>query len=69
MGFPLGPSSKEPICLCRRHKRQVQFLGWGDPLQEGMAMHSSVSCLENLMDRGAWWATVHSVVPSQTPLK
>ena len=24
------------------------------------------SCLENLMDRGAWWATVHRVVESDT---
>ena len=27
------------------------------------------SCLENLMDRGAWWATVHSVAKSWTQLK
>ena len=30
----------------------------GNPLQ--------YSCLENPMDRGAWWATVHGVVKSQT---
>jgi len=24
-----------------------------------MATHSSISCLEYSMDRGAWWATVH----------
>ena len=24
------------------------------------------SCLENPMDRGAWWATVHAVTESQT---
>ena len=24
------------------------------------------SCLENLMDRGAWWATAHSVAKTQT---
>ena len=24
------------------------------------------SCLENNMDRGAWWAIVHSVAKSQT---
>ena len=34
--------------------------GNGNPLQ--------YSCLENLMDRGAWWATVHGVVSSQTRL-
>ncbi|XP_055269115.1 mixed lineage kinase domain-like protein isoform X2 [Moschus berezovskii] len=27
------------------------------------------SCLENPMDRGAWWATVHRVTKSQTQLK
>ena len=27
------------------------------------------SCLDNLMDRGAWWATVHRVTKSQTQLK
>ena len=24
------------------------------------------SCLENLMDRGAWWNTVHGIAKSQT---
>ena len=32
--------------------------GDGNPLQ--------YSCLENLMDRGAWWATAHRVVKSWT---
>ena len=27
------------------------------------------SCLENVMDRGAWWATVHRIAQSQTRLK
>ena len=27
------------------------------------------SCLENPMDRGAWWATVHRVTKSQAQLK
>ena len=30
----------------------VRSLGWEDPLEKGMATHSS--CLENPMDRGAW---------------
>ena len=33
------------------------ILGWEDPLEKEMATHS-ISCLENLMDRGAWRATV-----------
>ena len=36
----------------------VQSLGPEDSLEEEMATHSSILCLENSMDRGAWWATV-----------
>ena len=35
--------------------------GNGNPLQ--------CSCLENLMDGGAWWAAVHGVAQSRTRLK
>ena len=38
----------------------VRSLGWEDPLEKGMATHSQYSCLENSMDRGAWWATVNA---------
>ena len=41
----------------------VQSLGWEDPLEEGMATHSS---LKNSMDRGAWLATVHGVAKGWT---
>ena len=34
--------------------------GDGNPLQ--------YSSLENSMDRGAWWATIHEVTKSQTQL-
>ena len=30
---------------------QVQSLGWKDPLEKRMAIHSSYSCLENSTDR------------------
>ena len=40
---------------------RVQCLGLEDPLEEEMATHSSMPCQENLMDRGAWRATVHGV--------
>ena len=37
--------------------------GSGRSPGEYMATHSlQYSCLENLMERGAWWATVHEVV-------
>ena len=44
----------------------VQPLGGADPLGEEMATPLQFSCLGNPMDRGAWWATVHGVAPSQT---
>ena len=33
-----------------------------------MAPHSKYSCLENPMDRGAWWAAVHEAAKSLTQL-
>ena len=44
----------------------VQSLGQEDPLDLEMASPLQYSCLENLMDRGAWWATVHGVTKLQT---
>ena len=35
---------------------------------EGKGYPLQYSCLENPMDRGAWWATVHGVPKSQTQL-
>ena len=46
----------------------VQSLGWGDPLQEGMATHSSILAWRIPMDRGAWWARAHGVSKSWTQL-
>ena len=44
----------------------VQSLGWKDPLEEGMATHSSTLAWRTPMDRGAWQATVHAVAKSWT---
>ena len=46
----------------------VQFLGQEDPLEEGMATHSSVLAWRIPMDKGAQQATVHVVTKSQTRL-
>ena len=40
-------------------KTWVQSLGWEDPLEKGMATHSSILVWRSLMDRGAWHAPVH----------
>ena len=39
-----------------------------DPLEKGMATHSSILAWRIPMDRGAWQATVHGVEKSRTPL-
>ena len=46
----------------------VRSLGQEDPLEEGMATHSNI-LVENLMNRGAWQATVHRVAKSWAGLK
>ena len=46
----------------------VRSLGWEDPFEEGMAIHSSILVWRIPMDGGAWRATVHGVAKSQTPL-
>ena len=37
----------------------MQYLRWKDPLEKEMAMRSSILAWKNLMERGAWWATVY----------
>ena len=43
---------------------QVQSLGQEDPLEKGMAIHSSILAWRILMDKGSWWATAHGVPKS-----
>ena len=40
--------------------------GLGRSPEEGHGNPCQYSCLENPMDTGAWWATVHGVAKSQT---
>ena len=42
-------------------KTQIQSLGQEDPLQKEMGNPLQCSRLEDSMNRGAWWATVHGV--------
>ena len=44
----------------------ISSLGWEDPLEEGMATHSSILAWRIPMDRGAWQGTVHGVTKSRT---
>ena len=47
----------------------VQPLGWADPLEEGMATHSSILAWRVPMDGGTWRATIHGVAKSWTQLR
>ena len=46
----------------------VPSLGWEDPLEEGLATHSSILARRICIDRGAWQTTVHGVAKIQTQL-
>ena len=64
-GFPGGSVGKESACNAGDlgsvpGSGRSPAGGHGSPLQS--------SCLENPMDRGAWWATVHGVTEGQTRL-
>ena len=61
MDFLGSSAGKESTC-------NAGDLGWEDPLEKGMATHSSILVWRIPMDRGVWWATVHGVTESQTPL-
>ena len=68
LGFPGGSAGKESACSAgdtgdaRSISSSERFPGekHDSPLQ--------YSCLENSMDRGAWWATVYGVMKSWTGL-
>ena len=54
--IPGGSDSKESAY----NARDPGYIpGWEDPLEKGMAPHSSILAWKNPMDRGVWWAIVH----------
>ena len=62
-------SGKESTCQCRRSKRYTDSIpGSGRFLGEGNGNSLLYSCLENLMDKGAWQATVPGGAKSRTQL-
>ena len=65
MGFPGGSEGKESACNAGD---LVLVPVVGRSPGEGNGYPLQYSCLENSMDRGAWWVTVHGVAKSQTQL-
>ena len=60
-GFPGGSHGKEPVCNAGD---PGSIPGLGRYSGEGNGNPLQYSCLENSIDRGAWWATVHGVTKS-----
>ena len=58
LGFPGGSDGKESASNAGDLGSTLRREGNGNPLQ--------YSCLENSLDRGAWWATVHGLTKSCT---
>ena len=64
-GFPGGSEVKASAC----NAGDLGLIpGSGRSPGEGNGNLLQYSCLENPMDRGAWWATVHGVAESRTRL-
>ena len=61
-------SGKEPFCNTGERETWVWSLGWEDPLEEGMAIHSSIVAFRILKDGGTWGAMDHRVTKSRTRL-
>ena len=65
MGFSYASDGKESVCSA---EDPGLIPGSGRSLEEGTGNPLQYSYLENVMDRGTWWATVHGVAKSQTQL-
>ena len=64
--FPGGSDGKKSAC----HAGDLGLIPRsGRSPGEGNGYSLQYSCLENSMDRGAWWATVHGVTKNWTWLK
>ena len=59
-GLPGGSAVKNPPAVQQPQKMWVRSLGWEDILEESMATHASI------LDRGAWQATIHRTIESDT---
>ena len=60
-----GTSGNELTCHAGDIKDAVLTPRLGRSPGGGQGKSLKYSCLENTMDRGAWWATVHRLTKSQ----
>ena len=64
--LPWWLSGKESSCNAGASGDTVSILGSGRSPGERNGNPLQYSCLENPMDRGAWWVTVPGVAKSRT---
>ena len=64
-GFPGASDGKESACNARY---PGSIPGSGRSSGEGNGYPSQYSCLENSIDREAWWTVVHGIAKSRTRL-
>ena len=65
-GFPGGTSGEEPLTGAENIRDVGSVPGSGRSPREGNRNLLQYSCLENPMDREAWWGTVYEVAESDT---
>ena len=71
MGYPLQCFGASLVVhtvknLPAMRETWIQYLVWEDSPGGGHGNPFQYSCLENPMNRGSWWATVHGVTKSWT---
>ena len=67
--FPGGSAGKESTCNPGDEGDACSIPGWGRSPGGGHGNPLQYPCLKNSTERGAWWATVHRIIKSQTQLK
>ena len=66
--FPGGTKVKNLLANAADARDTGSIPGSGRFPEGGYGNPRQYSCLENSIDRGAWWATVHGITKSQTRL-
>ena len=64
--LPSGARGKEPLANAGDSRDMSSIPGSGKSPAGGHGNSLQYSCLENSMERGAWWATVLRVIKSWT---
>ena len=65
-GFPGGTVVKNPLAKAGIAEEAGSIPGSGSSPGVGNGHPLQYSCLENYMDRGVWWATIHGLKKNWT---